>query len=85
MVDIGAFNEGQHGFRQGRSCLSQLLTHYEKVIQAIQDGGNADVIYLDFAKTFDKVDHGILLHKIKALGIGGKLGEWLHSFLSNSE
>ena len=33
-------------------------------------------------KAFDKVDHGILLRKVKALGIGGKLGTWLHSFLS---
>ena len=42
-----------------------------------------DMIYLDFAKAFDKVDHNILLHKVKALGIQGKIGTWIHSFLSN--
>ena len=31
---------------------------------------------------FDKVDHGILLHKIKSLGITGKPGLWLHNFLT---
>ena len=31
----------------------------------IQEGDNVDVIYLDFAKAFDKVDHGILLHKLQ--------------------
>ena len=40
-----------------------------------------DIIYLDFAKAFDKVDHGVLLHKVRDLGITGKLGIWLHSFL----
>ena len=41
-----------------------------------------DMVYLDFAKAFDKVDHGVLLHKIKMLGITGKLGVWLYHFLT---
>ena len=39
-------------------------------------------IYLDFSKAFDVVDHGILLHKLKAVGVRGKLGCWLNSFLT---
>ena len=58
-------NNSQHGFRQGRSCLSQLLEHYDNILKILEEGGNADVIYLDFAKAFDKVDHGILCHKLK--------------------
>ena len=42
-----------------------------------------DMIYLDFSKAFDKVDHGILLHKLKDLGITGKLGIWFFQFLTN--
>ena len=41
------------------------------------------MIYLDFAKAFDKVDHGVLLHKMRALGISGRLGLWICSFLKN--
>lgn len=41
-----------------------------------------DVVFLDFTKAFDKVDHGILLHKVKFLDIRGKLGIWLHAFLT---
>ena len=44
-----------------------------------------DSIFLDFAKAFDKVDHQILLQKIKNLGITGKLYDWLAEFLSNRE
>ena len=42
-----------------------------------------DSIYLDFSKAFDKVDHGVLLHKLRKLGICGKVGTWLAKFLSN--
>ena len=42
-----------------------------------------DMVYLDFSKAFDKVDHGILLHKVKELGITGKLGQWFYHFLTN--
>ena len=39
-------------------------------------------MYLDFAKAFDKVDHHCLLQKLSDTGIGGKLGRWIHSFLT---
>ena len=82
MEKTNAFNEGQHGFRKGRSCLSQLLAHQESLVQDISKGTNLDVIYLDFAKAFDKVDHGLLLHKLRGLGITGNLGKLIHNFLT---
>ena len=79
------FNPNQHGFMKGRSCLSALLSVYDEIILNLSNSQMSctDMIYLDFAKAFDKVDHGILLHKLKQLGITGKLGNWLLSFLSN--
>ena len=41
------------------------------------------MIYLDFSKAFDKVDFGILFHKMKDMGITGKLGIWFYHFLVN--
>ena len=38
---------------------------------------HVDVIYLDFAKAFDKVDHKILLQKIWRFGFRGKIYNWL--------
>ena len=43
------------------------------------------MIYLDFSKAFDKVDHGILLHKLRDLGIIGRLGLWFFHFLNNMQ
>ena len=58
----------KHGFCSGRSCLSQLLEHHNKILEESEKSNNVDVIYLDFAKAFDKVDHGILLNKLKKNG-----------------
>ena len=76
------FNDNQHGFRGARSCLSQLLSHFDMITRLMEAGEAVDVIYLDFAKAFDKVDIGITLQKLKSLGIKGSLGGWLHSFLT---
>ncbi|CAL4073588.1 unnamed protein product, partial [Meganyctiphanes norvegica] len=74
--------KNQHGFISGRSTLSQLLNHVEDIIRAWEDGKATDTIYLDFAKAFDKVDHDILCHKIKKLGINGKVGIWIREFFN---
>ena len=41
-----------------------------------------DVVYLDFSKAFDVVDHHILLRKLKAIGISGKIGMWISNFIT---
>ena len=75
------FNKNQHGFRHGHSCLSELLAHYEQIMTEISDKNGVDTIYLDFAKAFDKVDFLTLLKKLEKIGIGGKIGRWIYSFL----
>ena len=77
------FNPNQHGFRIGRSCLSQLLAHYDKIVSLLESGVNVDTIYLDFSKAFDKVDHSILLKKLSLIGIRGKTLSWIESFLTS--
>ena len=72
----------QHGFRKGRSCLTQLLKHYDEILQNYSSGVETDVIYLDFAKAFDKVDHNLLIAKLEIYGIRGKLLSWIKSFVT---
>ena len=79
----GKMDPNQHGSRTGRSTLSQLLEQQDEILNMIENGENADMVFLDFAKAFDKCDHGILLQKLKSLGIKGRLGRWIHSFLSD--
>ena len=81
----GLMNREQHGFRRYRSCASQLIQHHQDILEALGEGHSFDTVYLDFSKAFDKVDHGILLRKLHALGVGGYILRWVHSFLSNRE
>ena len=76
-------NDNQHGFRTKRSTLSQLLSHLDALLDNMEKGYDVDVIYLDFAKAFDKVDHGILLEKLYNIGIKGNILNWIKSFLTN--
>ena len=73
----------QHAYRKGRSCLTQLLSHIDSILLNSLDGSDTDVIYLDYQKAFDKVDHQQLLHKLKLYGISGKLYLWLEEYLTN--
>ena len=78
-------NDSQHGFRRGRSCISQLIAHFENIIDQLEKGYNVDVVYLDFCKAFDKLVFNTLLSKLKQIGISGKLARWLHSFLTGRQ
>ena len=73
----------QHGFTKGKSCLTQLLLHIDTILNNLLENKDVDVIYLDFAKAFDKVDHQILLKKLFAYGVRGKLLTWLNCYLTN--
>ena len=79
------FKPSQHGFMKGRSCLSALLSVYDELIQNLSNNESSciDMIYLKFTEVFDKVDHGVLLHKLKKLGITWNLGKWILNFLSD--
>ena len=54
-------------------------------MKILENRDKFDSIYLDFSKAFDKVDHGILLHKMKQIGIAGKIALWISNFLLNRE
>ena len=51
---------------------SNTLIKGSQVTSEIDKGVPVDMLYLDFAKAFDKVTHHILREKIAANGIGGK-------------
>ena len=84
LEDNGLLPEGQHGFRAFRSTLTQLLSYWDNLITDMETGKGVDVIYTDFAKAFDTVETGVLLHELKDCGVHGRLGRWIASFLDSN-
>ena len=76
-------NDTQHGFMKGKSCLTNLLDFLEAVYEKLDRGKAVDIIYLDFAKAFDKVPHMRLAAKLEACGIGGNVLRWNKNWLFN--
>jgi len=71
----------QHGFRNKRSCLTNLLSFMEKVAEYLDSGEPVDVVFLDFQKAFDKVPHKRLIERLRDIGIKGKLLSWIEEWL----
>ena len=76
-------NPNQHGFRKGLSCETQLVGFSRALLTNILIGHQTDIIILDFAKAFDKVNHNKLIHKLKAHRVDMLTVEWIEAFLSN--
>ena len=74
-------SENQHGFRSNRSCSTQLIHHTNSVFNSLNQGSEVDTIYVDYSKAFDKVDHSVLLKKLKLFHIGNNYIKWFECFL----
>ena len=72
----------QYGFLKQRSCLTQLLTAFAEIHQAVDKRTPSDVVYVDFCKAFDTVPHQELLFKLWNIGITGSLN-WFCQYLSD--
>ena len=75
--------DNQHGFRKYRSCESQLIALTHELSKSIDETGQTDLIFLDFAKAFDKVNHSSLMKKIYHYGIRDNLHRLILDFLSD--
>ena len=76
--------EEQHGFRTGRSPMTNIIEFNNATKKWLDEGKAYDVLYLDFSKAFDVVPHDKLMVKLEAIGIGGALLQWLKDWLSGT-
>jgi len=56
---------------KGRSCLTNLISCYDKAIHLVDEGKAVEFVYLDFSKAFATISHTILLEKLTAHGLDG--------------
>ena len=73
----------QFGFRKSHSTNHAIISMVEKVNQALDTGKVLVGVFLDLKKTFDTVDHKILVDKLFKYGVRGNILNWFKSYLSN--
>ena len=71
----------QHGFVRGRSTVTNLLHCVNSWTLSLDNKQPTDVIYLDFAKAFDRVPTKRLLYKLDHVGVRGGVLLWIENFL----
>jgi len=81
LESTGVLSKVQHGFCQGRSCITNLLETFEAWTSVIDQGYGIDVVYLDYRKAFNTVWHSGLVTKCMGYGIDGQLLLWIKSLL----
>ena len=75
----GLMYDLQHGFRERRSCETQLIMLIEDLARNASAGRQTDIILLDFSKAFDKVNHSKLIWKLHQYGIRGHVLSWIRA------
>lgn len=58
----------QHGFRQNRSTVTNLCIFKQDILNSFNNQSQTDVIYTDMEKAFDRINHKLLINKLKAYG-----------------
>lgn len=71
----------QHGFLKNRSTISNLLEITQYIHSHIHKGDQVDVVYFDFSKAFDTIDHFSLAKKLARFSIPLKLFSLILSFI----
>ena len=78
-----AFFYFQYGFRSFQSTADLLTVVSDRIASAFNRSGATRAVALDISKTFDRIWHAGLLHKLKSYGISGQVFDLIFSFFSN--
>ena len=72
----------QHGFLENKSCTTQLVDFCDSLALSLNNNIRSDVIYFDFAKAFDSVNHDLILTKLKTyFAIDSLLLQFMKNYL----
>jgi hypothetical protein len=68
-LDINFLNPLQSGFQTGDSAVNQLLFIVHLIYEALENGKEVRMVFIDISKAFDRVWHKGLIYKLETLGI----------------
>lgn len=73
----------QHGFVAGRSTVTNLYSITQFLSERIDASSQVDVVYTDFSKAFDRLDHSLLCTKLERFGFTPNLVGFFANYLHN--
>ena len=71
----------EHRFTKGKSCLTSLISFYDKVTCVAVGGKVVYVVFLVLGKAFDTVPHRILLDKLSNCMMTRFMVHWVKNWL----
>lgn len=77
------FDPNQSAYRSYHSTTTALLKITDDILESMEDLEISIMVFLDFSKAFDTVNHRLLLEKLKILGFDTPSCNWVKSYLSN--
>ena len=79
------FDSKQFGAIRGRSTTHALVDMLQIWHKAIDQSQLARVMFVDFSKAFDRVDHTVAINNLTELAIPGSVVKWFASFLTSRQ
>lgn len=83
LTENNVLDQNQSGFVKKHSCETALQNSFIDWRLDLDKGSYIGVIYIDLRKAFETINKIMLINKLKNIGIGGKVLEWLKSYLLN--
>ena len=75
----------QSAYRKKHSTQTALLRLTEDIYDAIDESEITLLVFLDFSKAFDTINHELLLAKLQILGFQQNTCNWVRSYLSGRQ
>ena len=72
----------QYAFKPTGSTIAALIYFMHQVTRLLEENNYVGCLLIDFSKAFDKVDHIILVQKLKTLHLPAYVINWICSFLT---
>ena len=77
-------SDKQHGFLPEKSYTTQMIPFIDNITQSLNSRSDVNIIYFDFAKAFDSVNHDIILEKLKhRYNIEGLMLNYIKEYLKD--
>lgn len=76
-------NKYQYGFQKGKSTTTLLSDFNEFVKNKLDSNKIVLVLFIDYKKAFDTINHDKLIEFLDKIGVRGKINKWFSDYLTN--